>query len=800
MKVALELVVSDRGSQEVGKAISTVAQRKHEAARQEQRDAAAVQTAQSAVAQQQHEAARQVQRDAATVGTAVSSVAQKKQEAARQEQRDIATVGVAHARQYDQSRRASVLLAQQQMAASRNASSQILRDVDKMHAARTRLGIRSEKSLQREIVQTAIAYKRLEDSGRLSGRELARAAEAAQRKVKLLQREMRELKTPSEWGKGLAAIGGGIMAGVAVAKQPLSTVMTYDQQIAAMSNTAYATEGFEGRQAGQERISAAISIAKRQGGTREEAADALNDLLGSSGLSRDEAFAMLATVQQTGLAAGRKSREIVPLVGALKANNIPVEDMPAALGKMLHAGETGGYGVENMIASLPKLLASQRENYGISGMKGLEMALVDMQAITAGTNMPQESAQSLIALQNTLKQPSVAEAVAKKLSIGGKRVDLAGTLGKGALQDVSPLETFTALVDKSMASNKTYKQLKARLEKGGTHTDREQMATLLESSVFRDVGIGRESLMALSGYMSQRESVKGLRSEYAGVGVGALETSSAVMMATAGEKVNQAGQAIADARQRALQPVTDLMGDLAEKITKYAATYPGLTTAMVTATDGIKVMGAAALAFGGIKMVTGGGAGVGVGAMAAGAASGTSSIAGRAAGVLAPTRFLGSGVLARSAPLASVALGGYDAMGVAGSDLSQDEKNAAYTRITGRTGGGMIGAYTGGKALSFLGPYGIAAGAIGGGLIGSLSGDWVGDKLGQAWFGPGEARPETGSAASLSTAGMDPAKLQQAIIEANRNSPKTIEVKVELDGREIATAVNNYNERDARRN
>ena len=55
-----------------------------------------------------------------------------------------------------------------------------------------------------------------------------------------------------------------------------------------------------------------------------------------------------------------------------------------------------------MISSLPKLLASQRDNYGISGMKGLEMALVNMQAITAGTNMPQESAQSLMALMLSL--------------------------------------------------------------------------------------------------------------------------------------------------------------------------------------------------------------------------------------------------------------------------------------------------------------------------------------------------------------------------------------------------------------
>ena len=67
--------------------------------------------------------------------------------------------------------------------------------------------------------------------------------------------------------------------------------------------------------------------------------------------------------------------------------------------------------------------------------------------------------------------------------------------------------------------------------------------------------------------------------------------------------------------------------------------------------------------------------------------------------------------------LASVALGGYDALQVAGSDLTEAEKNAAYTRIGGRTSGGIGGAYAGGQALAFLGPYGIAAGAIGGGIL-----------------------------------------------------------------------------------
>ncbi|MNV32632.1 hypothetical protein D3C71_1239740 [compost metagenome] len=109
----------------------------------------------------------------------------------------------------------------------------------------------------------------------------------------------------------------------------------------------------------------------------------------------------------------------------------------------------------------------------------------------------------------------------------------------------------------------------------------------------------------------------------------------------------------------------------------------------------------------------------------------------------------------------------------------------------------MGGAYAGAQALSFLGPYGVAAGAIGGGLLGSLVGDWTGDKLGQAWFGPGQARPETSRASSISTGGVDPAALQQAIINANKSSP--LSVTVILDGKEIATSVNEHNSRDARR-
>ncbi len=823
MQVALRVVYKDLASRDVSRVIAETTRQSEQAARAQQQSAAATaqaqrqasdhtsraltvttkQTEDAARAQQQSAAASaQAQRQASDQTSRALTVTTKQAvDSARTQQQSITAVGNTSVRVYDQSRRASVLRAQQEAQSSKQVSSSILRDVDRLHQARERLGVRSERAIQREILQTAVAYKRLEDSGRLSGRELARAAEAAQAKVRGLRQEMQHLKTPGELGRGVAAIGGGILAGAMMAKRPLSEVMTHERQVAFISNTAYAGEDAAGRAKGQHAITEHISRAVQYGGgKREDAADALNDLLGSSGLSRDDSYAMLPTVQKMALASGRTPREIVPLVGAANANGIPVAQMPDALGKMLYAGETGGYGIENMMSNLPGVLTAQRDNFGMSGMKGLEMALANLQGITAATSMPQESAQSYTALLTTLKNPGVAQSVGKKLSIGGKGVDLNGTLAKGALQGVDPLETFSALIDKSLESNKAYKQLKSRLAKGGgTDVDKEQMATLLEQTVLRDVGVGRKPMLALSGYMAQRESIRGMRSDYAGRGVSAIDTSGSVMLSTASEKLNLAGQAVADARQRALEPLTTTLGDVAAKLSKYAEAYPGLTTLLVGAGDGIKVMTAAALAFGGVKMLTGAGVGAGLGAAATGAGSGVVRLVGTGVSKLAPASVFGKGALARSSPMVSLALGGYNATQVAGSDLPDNEKNAAYTKIAGSTGGGFAGAMIGAKSMSWLGPYGVAAGAVGGGVLGSFGGDWLGEKLGRSWFGSDEGpRAETARAPTIATGGYDPAALQQAMI-AKLREPQKMDIKITVDNGAIVAAVQDASARDARR-
>jgi len=688
--------------------------------------------------------------------------------------------------------------------ASRQGNAITLRDSQRLHQSREQLGIRSEKSLQREIVRTAVAYKRLEQSGRLSGQELSRAADAASTKIRRLQGEMRRLNGVSGGGaKNLMAASGAILGGVAaatmVARQPLSKVMDYDRQIAVMSNTAYAGRDVTGRQAGQADIKAAISRAVQSaGGTRESAADALNELFSTSGLTRDEAFVLLPQVQRFGLATGRDGgREVAGLIGALKAQGIAPENMADALGKMLYAGQTGGFGIENMVSVLPRVLQAQRDNFGISGVAGLEAALANLTGITAASAMPQEAAQSYAALLNTLKNPAVAQAVADKLSIDGRAVDLQGTLAKGVAAGVDPLETFAAMLDGGLAGNSQFQALKQKLAGNTDQSALEELSTMLESTVLRDVGIGRQDLLAFSAFVQQREAIKSARVDYANRGAGVIDASSAVVRATASERMNDAKQSWDEGRQRALEPLADTIGDVAGKLSAYANQYPGLTSAVVAATDAIKVMTAAALVFGGIKMLAGkGAAGLGVGS-----ATAASRSAGRIPGI--------GNVLKRAAPVAVAAEVAYQGYRIATSDASGEEKAIAAAQLAGQTGGGVAGAYGGALAGTAVMPgVGTAIGAVLGGLGGGFFGDWFGEKLGNLFFAskPDETEAEDPTVALMRQTLATPASpMTQAdladAIRYMREQPVEVDVKVSVDveNGNIVASVNEANAREARR-
>ena len=183
------------------------------------------------------------------------------------------------------------------------------RESQRMASAREQLGVRAERAIQREIQQTEATYKRLANSGTLSAKEQARAYEAMRDKVAGLRREMAGV---SQLQRGLAAGARGVAAGVAgvaagayVVGQPVKRTMEYDRRLAMMANTAFAERDVGGRRAGVRELDDAIKRAVREGGgTREGAAETLDNLLASGSMSQKSAVNLLPTLQKYATATG----------------------------------------------------------------------------------------------------------------------------------------------------------------------------------------------------------------------------------------------------------------------------------------------------------------------------------------------------------------------------------------------------------------------------------------------------------------------------------------------------------------
>lgn len=127
--------------------------------------------------------------------------------------------------------------------------------------ARSRLGIRSEQEIQREIARTQQAYRSLASSGRASQRELQRAAKATRDRVKELNAEMGKTSkfgSAMKWGKA----GGMMLAGGAAAamtlRDPLEKRRSFDLNLAYAANTAYSDRDAKGRIAGKQELYDAV--------------------------------------------------------------------------------------------------------------------------------------------------------------------------------------------------------------------------------------------------------------------------------------------------------------------------------------------------------------------------------------------------------------------------------------------------------------------------------------------------------------------------------------------------------------
>ncbi|MDH1653770.1 phage tail tape measure protein [Enterobacter roggenkampii] len=659
---------------------------------------------------------------------------------------------------------------QQNSTTAIRASRSLIEEYRRASSARATLGIRSEREIQREIQQTMAAYNRLTRTGMLSANEQNRAFRAMTDRVKALRTElggvndsMTRMQRFRAAGSTVAAVAGGLTAAGMIIKDPVQRQMAYERRNAEIANTAYNNLSAPDRIKKIPEINNAIRGAVRYGGGTPEAAQETINSLFAGGLDDKTALKILPDITRYATASGANPNDLARIaIGAIKNFDIKAEDLPAVFDKTIRSGENGKYELADMAGSLP-LTMTKANSVGMSGLKDLDVILAMLQANaeTAGDNSAASTNVNNLLDKYTSADTQNALKNKRFRTKDGRMLAYADYMADQRLSGVNTSDAFTNAVSGIVSADPRVKKLRAQATKfKGTDKEKDILASLdiIVSSITSKIVADQQASTALKTSIMKKDFIKeqisGTRDS-----VGAGAASYEVMSSTNDFKSQQFESEKMFSEQDAMKPIADLYGDLTSKLSDYAKEYPELTTAISGATTGIKAMTAAAVAFAGLNFLTGG-------------------------GINLPGRNPGGGI---------PPVGG-------GSRLGGIFKNAL--RYGGRIGGPLAAAYA---AYDLNSTYDEARDSAD--KSGMGTGEYlfkkakereankkplfdvdVGKAVSSWWSSPsaiGQQNYQTAGGYSIPSFMLPP--------QQQKTQPINLTTKLVLDGREIASAVNEYN-------
>lgn len=419
----------------------------------------------------------------------------------------------------------------------------------------------------------------------------------------------------------VAQAGAAAAAGGYVLKRAAERPMAYDRRLAIMANTAYSDRNVAGRIAGKSQMDAGIrSAVKQGGGTPEQAAETLNELIGSGAMGEGKAginssLKLLPALQKYATGTGADPKDLAKIVIAAKQSmGITDEQIPALLSKTIKGGQEGGFELKDMAKWLPQQMALAG-NQGMKGMKGLEtlVAANQVSRITAGT--ADEAGNNLVNLLAKINSQDTSNDF-KKLNI-----DLSGSLAAARGKGMNPLDAFVALVSREGEKDKKYKVLRAKSEKQTGTEQGETYGAMADLMMAKGIGKtvqDRQALMALIAMIQQKDKYgqikKTVMAEHGQEG----ETSFGTVASSLDYKAEQVGNKAAFAAMDTLGALEKPLGGLLDGVNKGAEAFPGFTAGLYAATVSLGALAAVSSMAGIFSILKGGGA---AGALAKGAGS-----------------------------------------------------------------------------------------------------------------------------------------------------------------------------------
>lgn len=482
--------------------------------------------------------------------------------------------------------------------------------------ARETLAVRSERAIQREIDRTTAAYNRLSRSGTLTAREQSRAYTAMKNQVAALNGEMgnlTRLERVRMAGGQIGAVAGGITAAALPFVAPVKNQMAYEHSQANLANTAFYQQDAPGRLARLPELNALIHDAIVQGGgTKDNAQAATGRLLNT--FSFDEIKTRLPFLQQVSSSTGVSGETLGDISNGLRRHLgvDSAEDLKRAINMMVASGQAGG--VE--LADIARILPGQLEQAGRAGLRGLDglaqLLSADQVSLTTSGSVDEAGAQVSALLQRIYGNR--AEMAAGRIKIGGKGIDLHGTLAQAQLHGMSPLDALVGLSDRIIEHDPKIRSLRKKLNSGKLSESeaantRDALQTM-ENDWLTKLLADPFSVRALTSLRNQRQAradnlALTQRQRDLPDGQGAAEVNFQTISGTSDFKTDQAKSLRELSQMDAMKPVADAAGKFADVVAEFNQKFPGLSQAAESASLAIQSMTAAAVTFAGLKLLFG---------------------------------------------------------------------------------------------------------------------------------------------------------------------------------------------------
>ena len=354
-------------------------------------------------------------------------------------------------------------------------------------AARNRemLGVRSERSIQNEIMRTRAAYDQLKRSGIASGRELDRAAVATKRRIAELNAEMGKASQGQMFGN-VMRVGGAVIAGAMGVKNAIAPALNdkkqWDSNVAEVALTAFNDKSADYiKNQGFAQINQAVlDTVTKYGGTADQALQGLDGML-KGGMSFEEAVANLGISQKMQIAGKASGDDVGSLVKTLSDYGFKGDDLNKALEMTLQSGYDGKFEISDMVSKLPSILSTAKNN-AYSGIDDFKFILSWLQSAANKAGSNDEAATNVT---NALNKQTAADTVTrlKKLdhpALKGKGIDVEKSMLDGAKKGQNPMQVLLKIVDEMLKSDKEYQALRKKLAQTTKDTEKQEIQRQLD--------------------------------------------------------------------------------------------------------------------------------------------------------------------------------------------------------------------------------------------------------------------------------------------------------------------------------